>query len=44
MHLFEVQEERLEPLAHLLVGTALDDVLHHGALVEVHLEGDLHAH
>ena len=35
--------ECLEPLGHLHVGAALDDVLHHGGLDEQHAEGDVDA-
>lgn len=36
--------EDLQPLGHLPVGAALDDVLHHGALQEQHAEADVDGH
>ena len=42
-YLLQVLEEGLQPLGHLDIGAALDDVLHHGGLEEEHAEADVDA-
>ena len=43
-YLLDVCAEGLQPLGHLAVGALLDDVAHHGAFDEGHLEGHLDLH